>query len=234
MAYTKQQIIAKIEEAMENPATLYQADVFNYKGSTVDGERYTEIAARELLSRLTQFVIPQISRKNYKADTHADLAKGEQQKNSNRNEEWIAKRLYGKGLDKLGKVLDYQIPLKAVQSDKKTGKIDLLSYNANEQTAYILELKQQDNKDDTLLRCVLEAATYRSIVDEKNLLKSFDLPDDTKLRTAVLIYEDSLPYKDFQQSDSDVRRLMRELHVDFFALSPNAEAVTESHMYDSL
>jgi hypothetical protein len=232
MAYTRKQIIERISAGLENPATLYRADVLNYKGVSADGERYTEIAAQELLNRFAQIVIPVIHRDNYKTDSHAELAQGEKPEISNRSEEWTAKKFYGKVFAKLGEILDYQTPLKGVKDDD-VGKIDLLSYNADERTAYILELKRQDSTE-TLLRCVLEAVAYWGAVDKERLLKSFGLPDDTELRKAVLVYEGSQPYRDFQQSDTAVRQLMRELGVDFFALNPDTDATVENHFYDTL
>ena len=45
MAYTKEDILNKCQEAFENPSTFYQADVINYRGKTADGILYNEIVA---------------------------------------------------------------------------------------------------------------------------------------------------------------------------------------------
>lgn len=45
MAYTKEEIINKCEDALKNPSTFYQADVINYRGKTADGILYNEIVA---------------------------------------------------------------------------------------------------------------------------------------------------------------------------------------------
>lgn len=90
----------------------------------------------------------------------------------------------GKVFDVIGKIIDYQTPLKDIQTDK-AGKIDLLAYNENEKTLRILELKKLDSKE-TMLRCVLEAYTYLKIVDKAKLLKDFGLPKNTKLKLVHL------------------------------------------------
>ena len=98
-----------------------------------------------------------ISRESsYKVKTHDGKIKDE---NSNREEEKIAMKLFdasqdkGRIFDKIGKIIDYQTPLKNVQKDD-VGKIDLLAYNEKEKTLKILELKKPDSKE-TMLRCVL-------------------------------------------------------------------------------
>ena len=100
-----------------------------------------------------------ISRESsYKVKNHDGKIKDE---NSNHEEEKIAMELFdysqnkGATFDIIGKIIDYQTPLKNVQKDD-VGKIDLLAYNEKEKTLKILELKKPDNKE-TMLRCVLEA-----------------------------------------------------------------------------
>jgi hypothetical protein len=215
VTYTKESIIEKVQSAIA-PKTLFCEPFVNYAGE-VGGERYTEIIARELLNHLVLLsYIPTIARENYKAESHAILAQGEQSDVSHRDEEWIAKGLYGKTLAVIGKILDYQTPLKKAQNDK-AGKIDLFSYNKDSSTAYILELKREDSSE-TLLRCALEAYTYWKTAHHANLLRSFCLPDDTEIRKAVLIYKDSQPYRDFEPKGTAVRQLMRELGVDFIVI----------------
>lgn len=131
-----------------------------------------------------------ISRKSsYKVKTHDGTIKNEK---SNREEEMIAMKLFdfsqnqGKVFDIIGKIIDYQTPLKNVRGDKAV-KIDLLAYNENEnenkieKTLRILELKRPDS-EETMLRCVLEAYTYLKVVDKAKLLKDFGLPEDTEIK----------------------------------------------------
>jgi hypothetical protein len=219
MPYTREHIISEVRKALQTPKTLYALSFINYKGG-VDGERYTEIAAQELLNHVYELNSSDwtINRENYKTASHGTLAQGKQSDESKRDEEWLAKRLYRdcKKIDFIGEILDYQTPLKAVQTDK-AGKIDIFSYNADTRTAYVLELKRSDS-EETLLRCVLEAYTYWKTVHHANLLSSFGLPTDTTLLKAALIYKGSQPYRDFEAKDTAVRQLMRELSVNFIVI----------------
>ena len=172
------EIIKKLEVAKSEMWKFYSQDFVNYRGKTSDKERYyyTEIIAKWLLDNIELFNdIKMISRENsYKVDSHDGKIKNEK---SGREEEIIAMKLFdfsqnqGKVFDIIGKIIDYQTPLKNVQTDK-AGKIDLLAYNENEKTLRILELKKPDSKE-TMLRCVLEAYTYLKVVDKAKLLKDF-------------------------------------------------------------
>jgi hypothetical protein len=234
MVYSKDEIIDMVQYALETPATLYTSDFINYKGRTAD-ERYSEIAAAELLKHLkTLRAIETISRENYRTDSHKELSRRSQPVKSKRDEEWRAIGLYKlqTPLSVIGKILDFQTPLKRNRNDD-AGKIDLLSYNESSNIAYILELKRKGSQE-TLLRCALEAYTYWRIVDAPKFLDSFDLPSNTELRKAVLIYKDCQAYRDFLPKDTAVRVLMRTLEVDFFVLNNASDAMIESHISDTL
>ena len=157
-----------------------------------------------------------ISRESsYKVKTHDGKIKDE---NSNREEEKIAMELFdysqnkGVTFDIIGKIIDYQTPLKNVQKDD-VGKIDLLAYNEKEKTLKILELKKPDSKE-TMLRCVLEAYTYLKIVDKDKLLKDFGLPKDTILKTCPFVFVDGEQYKEMQQDRKNLKELMKKLDVE--------------------
>jgi hypothetical protein len=234
MAYSKDEIISMVQNALKTPETLYTSRFINYKGGTAD-ERYSEIVAAELLKHLeTLRAIETISRENYRTDSHRELSRRSQPVESKRDEEWRAIGLYNlqTPLNVIGKILDFQTPLKRNRSDD-AGKIDLLSYNELSNIAYILELKRKDSQE-TLLRCALEAYTYWRIVDAPKLFGSFDLPDNTELRKAALIYQTCQAYHDFLPKDTAVRLLMRALEVDLFVLNNASDAVIESHISDTL
>ena len=157
-----------------------------------------------------------ISRESsYKVKNHDGKIKDE---NSNREEEKITMELFdysqnkGVTFDIIGKIIDYQTPLKNVQKDD-VGKIDLLAYNEKEKTLKILELKKPDSKE-TMLRCVLEAYTYLKIVDKDKLLKDFGLPKDTILKTCPFVFVDGEQYKEMQQDRKNLKELMKKLDVE--------------------
>ena len=223
--YSKDEIIKKLEVAKSEMWKFYSQDFVNYRGKTSDKERdyYTEIIAKWLLDNIELFNdIKMISRENsYKVDSHDGKIKNEK---SEREEEIIAMKLFdfsqnqGKVFDIIGKIIDYQTPLKNVQTDK-AGKIDLLAYNEKEnpKTLRILELKKLDSKE-TMLRCVLEAYTYLKIVDKAKLLKDFGLPENTKIKACPFVFYGKEQYKEMQEDRKHLKDLIKKLGIEVIYL----------------
>lgn len=223
--YSKDEIIKKLEVAKSEMWKFYSQDFVNYRGKTSDKERdyYTEIIAKWLLDNIELFNdIKMISRESsYKVDSHDGKIKNEK---SEREEEKIAMKLFdfsqnqGKVFDIIGKIIDYQTPLKNVQTDK-AGKIDLLAYNEKEnpKTLRILELKKIDSKE-TMLRCVLEAYTYLKIVDKAKLLKDFGLPENTKIKACPFVFYGKEQYKEMQEDRKNLKELIEKLEIEVIYL----------------
>ena len=223
--YSKDEIIKKLEVAKSEMWKFYSQDFVNYRGKTSDKERdyYTEIIAKWLLDNIELFNdIKMISRENsYKVDSHDGKIKNEK---SEREEEIIAMKLFdssqnqGKVFDIIGKIIDYQTPLKNVRADK-AGKIDLLAYNEKEnpKTLRILELKKLDSKE-TMLRCVLEAYTYLKIVDKAKLLKDFGLPENTKIKACPFVFYGKEQYKEMQKNKENLGELIKKLDIEIIYL----------------
>ena len=208
MAYTKAEIIQKLEDAAMDMAVFYRQDFINYRGNTVDtNERYTEVIAEWCCEHPAYFeLIPRITRKaSYKSETHLGIY----DPHSTRTEEIIAMRMFrycqaGGSYAFIGKVLDYQTPLKNTRSDK-AGKVDLLAYDGK--TLRLLELKKPDTPE-TMLRCVLEGFTYLKTADQEKLLRDFSLPDDTQVEACPLVFQGSIPHQEMQQEHKQLERLM--------------------------
>ena len=221
--YSKNEIIKKLEVAKSEMWKFYSQDFVNYRGKTSDkeGYYYTEIIAKWLLNNIELFNdIKMISRENsYKVDSHDGKIKN---KDSRREEEIIAMKLFdfsqnqGKVFDIIGKIIDYQTPLKDIQTDR-AGKIDLLAYNENKKTLRILELKRPDSKE-TMLRCVLEAYTYLKIVDKTKLLKDFELPEDTTIEACPFVFYGKEQYKEMQQDRENLKDLIKKLEIEVIYL----------------
>lgn len=221
--YSKDEIIKKLEVAESEMWKFYSQDFVNYRGKTSDKERdyYTEIIAKWLLDNIELFNdIKMISRENsYKVDSHDGKNKDN---DSNREEEKIAMKLFdlsqnqGKVFEIIGKIIDYQTPLKDIQTDK-AGKIDLLAYNENEKTLRILELKKPDSKE-TMLRCVLEAYTYLKVVDKAKLLKDFGLPEDTEIKACPFVFYGKEQYKEMQKNKENLGELIKKLDIEIIYL----------------
>ena len=216
--YSKNEILEEIQDM----GNFYKRKVVNYRGTTSDSkEYYTEVVAEWILKNtyLFDYIKPITREKSYKVNTHDGKNKDN---DSNREEEKIAMKLFdlsqnqGKVFDVIGKIIDYQTPLKDIQTDK-AGKIDLLAYNENEKTLRILELKKPDSKE-TMLRCVLEAYTYLKIVDKAKLLKDFALPEDTEIKACAFVFHGKEQYKEMQKNKENLGELIKKLDIEIIYL----------------
>ena len=124
----------------------------------------------------------------------------------------------------LGKILDYQTPLKNKQTDK-AGKVDLVSYNSNKKKIYFIELKWE-TATDTLLRCILEAYTYSKIVDKKKLIEDFNkdgkikIDENAKIVPCVLIFNNTNA-SEMHQNEKEypyLHKLINELKVKIIVI----------------
>ena len=223
--YSKEEIIKMLEETKSEIKKIYKKDFINYTGETSDtNEYYTEIIAEWVLKNIELFdyIKPITREKSYKVDSHNEIIKNEA---SNREEEKIAMKLFelsqnqGKVFDIIGKIIDYQTPLKNVQTDK-AGKIDLLAYNESQKTLRILELKKPDS-EETMLRCVLEAYTYLKVVDKAKLLKDFGLPKDTEIKACPFVFYGKEQYREMQAIKDDrenLGKLIEKLGIEVIYL----------------
>ena len=220
--YSKEEIIKKLEESKSEMGQFYSENFLNYISETSDKEGdYTEIIAEWLLNNIKLFdeIKPITREKNYKVKTHDGKIKNEK---SNREEEIIAMKLFelsqnqGKVFDIIGKIIDYQTPLKNIRADK-AGKIDLLAYNEEEKILRILELKRP-NSDETMLRCVLEAYTYLKVVDKVKLLKDFGLPEDTEIKACAFVFYDGKQRKEMKDDREKLEELIEKLDIEVIYL----------------
>ena len=228
--YTREEIIKKLQDSSKDMSTLYTQTFINYTGKTTDTkEKYTEVIAEWLLNNIDLlYKIKKITRlSSYKVDTHDGKHNNQ---NSNRLEEIMAIEIFNqKSLNILGKVLDYQTPLKN-ERDDKAGKIDIVSYNKDIKTVYLLELKKEDSKEDekkdkkeTMLRCVLEIFTYSKILDGDKFLSDFGLPKDTKIKASPLVFFNGSQYKEVVEGDNKfLKQLMDKLDIEPFYITKNS------------
>ena len=210
MGYTRQEIISKCKIALEDAKTFYQQDIVNYRGRTEDtNELYTEVVAEYICENIFEFTneIPEIIRSNYKINSHD----GKYDETSNRLEEKIAMSMFeksknGKVFPSIGKIIDYQTPLKAKRKDV-AGKIDLLSYNSTNNIVFVLELKEPDSME-TMLRCVLEGYTYMRTINKQKLFDNFNIPSTTQLLASPFVFKESFQEKEMQENRPFLKKLM--------------------------
>ena len=210
MGYTKQEILSECERAFQNKSTFYKNGFVNYRGRTTDTrEYYTEVVAAFLCWNLAEYMsgIETITRKSsYKTESHA----GEHPGDTNREEEIIAMRIFKQSedmgaFDHIGRIEDYQTPLKSVRGDK-AGKVDLLAFDG--EVMRILELKKPNSKE-TMLRCVLEGYTYLKTVDDRKLVTDFGLdPDEVTVKACPFVFRRGEQQREMAQEWPHLRRLM--------------------------
>ena len=235
MKKTRNETIGELNKELSSIENLYKSKCVNWTGKTKDtNEYYSEIIANELLRNLNEFdKIPIVTRTNtYCRENHKKI---EIDLDSNRNEEIFAKRIAYLDLGELGFIKDYQIPLKDTKADKGLGKIDLISYNEETKTLYLIELKYEDNKE-TLLRASLESYTYYKIVDKTKLIndcfdnqkfilnKSYNHsdPSEINVKSAVLVIPKCNAYDELEDVElgerPKLKALALALDISYFTL----------------
>ena len=187
MAYTEEQIHSMLVPVGQ----LYKAGCLNYRGKAKSGRFYQEVCAEHLLMMDFPGLICTPSLKITRTESYQTNHDGEIKSVTNREEEHLAKVIFNTFKDEktkpLGKMKDYQVPLKNNRTDD-AGKIDLISFY--EDTLYLIELKK-GNSPETLLRCMMEIATYANVIDKVKLLNDYSLPADTKIQATVLFPEEN-------------------------------------------
>ncbi len=223
MSYSRETIVEEYcKAAINEPKSFYAQKFINLKDE-VSGEKTdaTEVIAEFLMEDDNLAKITHISedsrhknKKSYKLESHD----GHYPKKANHNNEKIIEiDIFNQEgtFNHIGKILDYQTPLKTKRDDKY-GEIDLLAVNDDDKKVYILELKRK-NSNESLLRCVLEAYTYYKIVGKKDLLEDFDRPGyDIKIAPFVFKSEESRPYKEWLEMKNGKRPKLMTLikHLD--------------------
>ena len=167
----------ELEESPELIETLYQDSLLNRSGpAKTDKPYYSDYIAQILLAKLKEKNlfkdgVKKSKRKDYLTD-HDGVT---DVYHDGISEKIFAKSLFGNTLDKLGTILDYEMPLTErknkdeIENPKTYGDIDLVSLNADTNNAYAIELKMNlaEKKEETVLRAALEIETYyHSLVDE--------------------------------------------------------------------
>ena len=226
--YSKVGFLELLRKAVGDVDSFYAQNFLNYRGVINDTkECYENITAEFVLENLAAFEnIRVINRQSsYKTDGHEQLIPdndkiSEIKKGAvRRQEEWLAKSMYGKNYENLGRVIDFQVPIKDVRGNI-AGKIDLISFSENDSALYLLEFKKPDSKE-TLLRCVLEAYTYYKQVNHAKLLSDFELPEHSNVIPAVLIYKQSFAATSLESPF--LQQLRNALGVGVFLINETGE-----------
>ena len=217
MSYGKQKTLECVKDALEEPESFYKAPCVNWKGTVSDDSStyYSEVIAEYLLTRKPPGPqnIPAITRnKSYKT-SHKDIQKQVSRRYEERFAKKIAKECKDKPLGKLGRAIDYQVPLKDNQKDN-AGKIDLVTYDKKSSCVYLVEMKCGKNKE-TLLRAALEIQTYYCRLNREKFLNDFELNRSIAIKKILLLGPETLAYKEYKESEnlSDRPKLEKLLKI---------------------
>ena len=205
--YTKSKVITKVSKYFKNKdcKNLYKDGCINYVGVTKDTkEDYSKVIVDYLVEHIEEFkkemnnIVVCREHASYKTDNHFGKSNFDFNKRpkGERREEKIAHAMFCQcqnGAAAFGTILDYQVPLKNKSTDKRLGKIDLLSFIKETKSkpgrVYFLELKK-DSSAETLLRCILEAYTYSKTINREKLCKDFNVSfEDCEFVIAPLVYK---------------------------------------------
>jgi len=238
-SYSKQEIIDNIKKSINsNVKNLYKEKFVNYRGKTNDTkEYYTEVIAQELIQNnifeLMSSIQEVVRNSGHKVASHDGITL----KITPRKEEIFCKELFSlskyetmKKFDEIGEILDYQVPLKNKRSDTGVGKIDLISKTEN--TIWLLELKIETNKE-SVLRCILEIATYYQLLSNSKFLESYDpeFPSQSiiDIKKGILVAKGSSQENELDEMNcgkrNNLKNLMKILKVEAFTIDADYNVV---------
>lgn len=238
--YSKETVLKNFLENKD----LYRRKQLNYRGVIKNGtESYTEVLAKAILDKFNmlknnkdafiQFLIPgdkpipndKIEKGIISSHNNIDYTK-----DSNRNEENIAKRALELSKNKQLKnadgytIEDYQVPVNRIHKSNH-GKVDLILKKDNK--VFLGELKDEKSIE-TILRAVMEVKTYLTKIEinEKALqnFKSYCNEDDVLIVPSVILCYD-------ENAIDDEKTKYNCLFYDFLKMKKDAENGCKSALY---
>ncbi len=207
---SKEQFISRLKNRGEG-VYLYQAGVL-----ATANDNYVKYAYEYIMNCETEEIggelqlkgIKGIRRKNPYKYSHAKTAEND----SGRGEEWFVLNMfenkdeaYVKNV--FGNLIDYQIPLKNIRADKGAGKIDFMFEKDGE--VYLAEIKA-DYSQESALKAITEVQTYYQIADKEKLLADYGKPTDTKIKKAIVLFNNTKGAKQVLEN-----ALVKDLLVKF-------------------
>ena len=227
--YSRTELAEKVKDASNNMNTFYNMPFINYQGYTrdckklFDCEYISEVICQNIDKWFLDEAIKSVKRKQgYFPEGHTAESRFVP---SDREEEKIAMFYYvnQEDNDGIGTLLDYQTPLKGKRTDS-VGKVDLLSYDANDKSILFLELKKPESKE-TLLRCLVESFTYTKFVDKEEFskdLKAVKNIEYIRIVPCALFFKNSRPYEDYERVKSGsfpfTKKLIKKLGVRLYCI----------------
>lgn len=229
MAYTEEQIIEHVEKALDSIEELYKGDITggsncitwkDYIKGCNGGKLANELIAELLIEKgidnnfLKKKLIQIEREKSYNV-------RNEHVKDKSSLEKILCNGLIDCRLGRLGKVEDFEMPLKNEQADRHVKAVDMISINDEEESIYLIEFKHSKN-DETLLRAIFEIATYYAKIKNPNKIVKDYGKEDYTLKKAVLVPWGCNAYNDLAELRNGKRpalsKLAKLLEVELYSL----------------
>lgn len=212
---------------------LYDFSLVNNGNLSADNHPYSEICANWIrqphhLKSLLSKIQPLKRDNSYHKVEHEQLdavspSIDPRTKQEARKECHLAQALYlqskklrcgFKGLKHNGiEIIDYEVPTK----DRRGSAIDLLGYEHSQDLLYLFELKYNDKRRETLLRCILESLTYLKSINRGKFLKDFSEYDNrisqkTRICISPLFVKGSCQHNEFSSLKTKYTELTQLIH----------------------
>lgn len=258
MSYSSKLVEQKIENYVSEKGwqDLYNFSLVNNENLSADKHPYTEICASWIrqpihLKTLLSKMHPLKRSNPYHKVNHEQLDSVSQSfdprtKQEARKECHLAQALYlqskklkhvFRGLKHKGiEIIDYEVPTK----NGRGAAIDLLGYEHSQDLLYFFELKYNDEKHETLLRCILESLTYLKSINREKFLYDFAQYDNrisqkTRICISPLFVKGSSQHNEFVSLKTKYTELTQLVHdmigkdilIRFAMLSIGGNAINE-------
>ena len=258
MSYSSTIVEQKIEDYVSQKGwqALYNFSLVNNNNAATDASLYTEICAQwirkpEHLKSLLSQILPLKRNNSYHKVEHERLELVSpsfypRTKQEARKECHLAQALYlqSKKLNHVFngsrhngiEIIDYEVPTK----NGRGPAIDLLGYEHSRDLLYFFELKYNDLKRETLLRCILESFTYLKFIDRGKFLRDFAQYDNrisqnTKICISPLFVKGSSQHNEFANLNTYHEKLTllvqslvaKNILIRFAMLSIGGNAIDE-------
>ena len=215
------EVIARVDALMPQLHTLYRGSIVNKRGKTLNSEiPYGELIAQRLLHT---YDFPSLITSLPKIPKGVDIRPKEHDGTmldptilGIEQESRVAVALYNNHyLGMLGTVIDYLIPITI--DGRNIGTIDLIAFNPQTKTLFVIGYAYHEQKRDTVLRCALEIATLRNSLHDWRFLKAYeDLlvnTDGSPIDLQDIRIEPALLFLEGSYQDRSIRALKMTPHI---------------------
>jgi len=212
-----------------------EKDWYNiYQWGSLHRKSYSENIADIIVNDfyLIKLVKKDLRQNNFKIDDHC----GQSQLSTHivqHTEKRFLRALFNfaneKPLESIGKVIDYEVPLKGKRGAKH-GDIDLLAHNNN--NLFVIEAKKH-NSSESILKAILEAYVYSKLVHsiKEQFYSDFGFTSELILTPTILTFKSATSGKQLLSINNypNIKRLLSFLNEDL-----NKDGLNKFRFYNIL